>query len=91
MAEGMWLTGTVYNFCAGHDSLSVSWVDEKGGKRRAERSPALAAGVTSHIWSVEELLRYRVPPERWEPPKQRGRRSEEMKKVIERWCSPTHT
>jgi hypothetical protein len=27
-----------------------------------ERTPALAAGLTDHIWTLEELLNYRLPP-----------------------------
>jgi hypothetical protein len=91
LRAGMWLVGTAYNFCTGHESLRVSWVDEAGGKHWSERSPALAAGLTSPVWSVAELLRYRVPPSRWEPPRKRGRRSAEMKRLITRWCSSAHT
>jgi hypothetical protein len=35
----------------------------------------MAAGITDHAWSVSDLLHYRVPPPRWEPPGRRGRRS----------------
>jgi hypothetical protein len=41
-----------------------------------ERTPAMAAGLTDHPWTMEELLRYQVPPARWvapPPPKRRGR------------------
>lgn len=37
-----------YNFCKPHRTLNV-----KNGPRR---SPAMAAGVTDHVWSVAELL-----------------------------------
>jgi len=39
--------GVVYNFCTVHTSL--------------EATPAVAAGLTDHTWSVEELLRLRLP------------------------------
>ncbi|MBF6613852.1 MAG: IS1 family transposase [Chloroflexi bacterium] len=50
---GMYLVGTVYNFCCYHQSL----LSERGVKR----TPAMAAGITDHRWSLWELLWYRVP------------------------------
>lgn len=76
--SGMYLIGTVYNFCSFHDSLT-----HEGTKR----TPAMAAGITDHGWSVGELLLYRVPPPRWLPPKRRGRKSKEMQALIERWVT----
>src|SRR5262249_33242656 len=35
-------------------------------KRWQPRTPALAAGLTDRIWSLREVLRYRVPP--WPQP-----------------------
>jgi transposase-like protein len=74
---GMYLIGTVYNFCTPHESLCVA-----GGKQ----TPALAAGITDHCWSVRELLSFHVPPPCWTPPTQRGRPSHALKRLIERWC-----
>lgn len=34
----------------------------------------MAAGLTEHIWTVEELLRYRVPLPVWVAPKKKRRR-----------------
>jgi IS1 family transposase len=31
-------------------------------KRWRQRTPAMAAGVTDHIWTMDELLSFRVPP-----------------------------
>jgi hypothetical protein len=31
-------------------------------------------GITDHVWTVSELLHYRVPPPRWEPPRRRENR-----------------
>jgi transposase-like protein/IS1 family transposase len=74
--EGMFLVGTVYNFCTPHDSLnSVQKI-----------TPAMAAGITDHRWTMHELLSFQVPPPRWTPPKQRGRPSHMLKRLIERWC-----
>ena len=55
--------------------------------RRGETTPAMAAGITDHCWTVQELLSFHVPPPRWTPPKQRGRPSHALKRLIERWCS----
>ena len=70
---GMDLVGTTYNFCWAHHELS-SVRDEMTGKRRLGqvRTPAMAAGLTDHVWSVWELLCYKVAPPAWVAPK--GRR-----------------
>jgi len=78
LQHGMYLIGTVYNFCTPHASLAHA-----GG----ETTPAMAAGITDHCWSVRELLSYHVPPPRWTPPKQRGRPSRALQRLVERWCS----
>jgi transposase-like protein len=77
LQHGMYLIGTVYNFCTPHASLS-------GGG--SATTPAMASGITDHCWSVQELLSYHVPPPRWTPPKQRGRPSHALKRLINRWC-----
>ena len=82
--QGMWLVGTLYNFCTAHESLRVPCVT--AARRFDERTPAMAAGITDHLWSVKELLWYRVAPPRWRPPKRRGRMSQAMKLTIARWC-----
>jgi IS1 family transposase len=76
LQHGMYLIGTVYNFCTPHTSLAPA-----GGKI----TPAMAAGITEHAWSVHELLSYHVPPPCWTPPKQRGRPSHALKRLIARW------
>jgi len=76
---GMYLMGTIYNFCTYHDSLTL--------RSAGRRTPAMAAGITDHCWSVAELLHQRVPPPRWQPPKRRGRRSKDLQHLIDRWCT----
>jgi len=76
--HGMYLIGTVYNFCTPHESLCVA-----GGKQ----TPAMAAGITDHCWTIRELLEFHVPPPRWTPPKRRGRPSHTLKRLMARWCS----
>jgi transposase-like protein len=76
LQDGMYLIGTVYNFCTPHESLCVA-----GGKQ----TPAMAAGITNHCWTIRELLAFHVPPPRWTPPKRRGRPSHALKRLMERW------
>ena len=66
----MWLVGTAYNFCWTHQSLRLRAI---GGRKWQERTPAMAAGLTDHVWTMEELLRYRVLPEEVVPPPRRSR------------------
>jgi hypothetical protein len=75
--EGMFLVGTVYNLCTPHESLDPA----------PTMTPAMAAGITDHCWTIRELLAFHVPPPRWIPPKRRGRRSRAMQRLIEQWCS----
>src|SRR3712207_3098572 len=71
LEAGMWLVGTVYNFCRAHRSLRL--VGSRAAERRwIERTPAQAAGLTDHRWSLYELLSFAVPPAT--VPKRRGRR-----------------
>jgi transposase-like protein/IS1 family transposase len=77
LQHGMSLIGTVYNFCTPHASLAHA-----GG----ETTPAMAAGITDHYWTVQDLLAFHVPPPCWTPPKQRGRRSRTLQRLIARWC-----
>jgi len=87
LSAGMYIVGCFYNFCTPHKSLRVKiWITERKW-RWADRTPAIAAGITDHIWTPAELLWFRVPPEPWAPPKQRGRRSKETLNLIEKWCS----
>jgi len=65
---GMYLIGCTYNFCFPHHELSTS-------KHRGHPcTPAMAAGLTTHIWSVWELLQYKVAPTPWVAPKRVRRR-----------------
>ena len=75
--EGMFLVGTVYNFCTPHTSL--------GGPQKM--TPAMAAGITDHCWTMRELLSFHVPLPVWVPPKRRGRPSRALQHLIERWCA----
>jgi len=78
LTAGMWLIGTVYNFCTPHASLASG------------QTPVMASGISDHRWSMEELLHYRVPPAPWQPPVRRGkrgRRPKELQHLVERWAT----
>jgi len=83
----MYLVGTVYNFCTNHRSLRVAILLPGDRRHWVPRTPAIAAGITDHRWTVEELLSFRVPLPPWTPPKQRGKRSRATQALVEQWCS----
>ncbi len=67
LETGMYLIGSTYNFCWPHHELS----NRKHFGYLC--TPAMAAGLTDHIWSVSELLCLKVAPAPWVQPKRRGR------------------
>lgn len=87
LTNGMYLVGCLYNFCDPHHSLRLKLSVGSYGHRWVQRTPALATGLTDHIWTPTELFNFRVPLPHWDPPKQRGRRSLETQKLVEEWCS----
>jgi hypothetical protein len=72
LTAGMWLVGTAYNFCWPHASLRQLAPDHAPHKW-LRRTPAMAAGLADHCWTLDELLRFQIPLPRWVPPKRRGR------------------
>jgi hypothetical protein len=82
----MFIVGCLYNFCVYHASLRLKLAVGEHSFRWVERTPALASGLTDHRWSPTELFTLRIPPERWTPPKQHGRRSNALNQVIQREC-----
>ncbi len=85
LEAGMYIVGCLYNFCAPHHSLRIKLLVGTHSYRWVQRTPALAAGLADHIWTPAELFNFRVPPPRWEPPKQRGRPSQATLKLVEQW------
>jgi len=74
LTAGMFLVGTAYNFVWCHESLRLP--NTGPGRKWRERTPAMAAGLTDHPWTMDDLLRYQVPPALWVAPpraKRRGR------------------
>ncbi len=72
LEAGMWLVGTSYNVIWTHDSLRLE-MPAGSGCTWLERTPAMAAGLTDHAWTLRDLLHYRVPLPAWVTPKRRGR------------------
>jgi transposase-like protein/IS1 family transposase len=64
---------TYYNFCLPHASLRQALPEPEStngngsAKRWQPRTPAMAAGLTDHVWTLREVLRFRVPP--WPQPR----------------------
>ena len=63
---------TYYNFCLSHASLRQLLPQPQptkgsgSAKRWRPRTPAMAAGLTDHVWTLREVLLFRVPP--WPQP-----------------------
>ncbi|GAC1314988.1 MAG: hypothetical protein NVSMB27_50250 [Ktedonobacteraceae bacterium] len=77
LETGMYLIGCTYNFCFPHHELSTT---KHFGYAC---TPAMAAGLTAHIWTVQQVLTYKIAPASWIEPKS-ARRSQ--KKAV---CDPT--
>jgi transposase-like protein len=88
LTTGMYVLGTLYNLCTFHHSLRLKLSVGSHGHHWVKRTPALAAGLTDHRWSVQELLTYRVPPTPWRPhPGRQGRWSKATHALVERWAT----
>jgi transposase-like protein len=72
LTAGMWLVGCTYNCCWLHESLRLA-APRGAPWKWQEHTPAMAAGLTNHRWTMLELLRYPVPLPAWMAPKRRGR------------------
>jgi IS1 family transposase len=63
-----------YNFCLPHASLRHPLLQAEpthgtgSAKRWQPRTPAMAAGLTDHVWTLREVLLFRIPP--WPQPAQ---------------------
>jgi IS1 family transposase len=57
-----------YNFCLPHTSLRLALPQPEpthgngSAKRWRPQTPAMAAGLTDHVWTLREVLLFRVPP-----------------------------
>ena len=73
LQTGMYLLGCIYNFCDFHKSLRLRLSVGRNGFRWVQRTPALAAQLTDHCWSLEELFTTKTPPPPWIKKQGRGR------------------
>ncbi len=63
-----------YHFCCPHRGLRQKLphpIPTKNGRGSPKKwrpvTPAMAAGMTDHVWTIDELLSFRVPPpSKWE-------------------------
>jgi len=58
------LEDAVFNFVRPHLALREARPHSIKGRKWEPRTPAMAAGLTDHIWTLEEFLAYRIPPSR---------------------------
>lgn len=75
LEAGMYLIGCTYNFCFPHHELS------KTKHVGSPCTPAMAAGLTDHIWSLYELLSYQIAPLPWVAPAKRGRPKKSVESI----------
>ncbi len=76
LQQGRSVGGPVEHGCTPHERLCVA-----GGTQ----TPARAAGMTEHGWTVRARLSLPVPPPRGTPPKPRGRPSHALQRLMARW------
>jgi len=82
----VYLMGTVYNFCAYHRSPPAELALTHRRRWWLQRTPAIAARIADHKWSVAELLWFKVP----KPPAlpiQRGRPSLAWLALQKEWAT----
>ncbi len=63
LETGMYLIGCTYNFCFAHHELS------KPQHMGYACTPAMAAGLSDHLWSIQEVLMHKIAPAPWVKPK----------------------
>ena len=87
LVAGMYLVGCCYNFCDFHHSLRLKLSVGSFGYHWVQRTPAIAAGLADHRWTVGELFAFKVPPPHWQRPPQRGRPSRAMLQLTKQWTN----
>jgi IS1 family transposase/transposase-like protein len=69
MEKHLWLSLSYYHFVLPHTSLVQPLPEPQptrgtGSPKKSQPvTPAMMAGITDHVWTMEELLSYRVPPD----------------------------
>ncbi len=85
LQESMYVLGCVYNFCDFHQSLRLRLSVGRHGFRWVQRTPALAAGLADHQWTLEELFSHKTPPRPWIKKQGRGRMPNQLKRRMQRY------
>jgi transposase-like protein len=78
LQTSMYILGCVYNFCDFHKSLRLRLSVGRNGSRWVQRTPALAAQLTDHCWTLEELFITKTLPPPWIKKQGRGRFSNRL-------------
>jgi len=48
-----------HHFVKTHKGLRIRWIE--GNRKWVYRTPTMAAGITDHVWTLKELLSFKVP------------------------------
>lgn len=64
LSAWLYLVGCTYNFSQYHASLRLP-LPSTGERLWQPQTPAMAAGLTDHRWTMEEILRLALPPPRF--------------------------
>jgi IS1 family transposase/transposase-like protein len=59
LAQQVGLAHTYYNFCLPSASLKIAPTAERAAQFR---TPAMAVGITTRVWTIKEVLMFRPPP-----------------------------
>jgi len=60
LETGMYLMGSTYNVCCFHQALSTRVAGQ--AQKLLKQTPAMASGLTDHLWSLSVLLRDKIAP-----------------------------
>jgi len=85
LQASMFVLGCVYNFCDFHKSLRVRLSVGRHGFRWVPRTPALAAGLADHRWTLDELFTHKTPPRPQIKKQGRGRMPNQLKNRMRRY------
>jgi len=85
LQQSMYVLGCVYNFCDFHKSLRLRLSVGRHSFHWVPRTPALAAGLADHRWSLEELFFHKTPPRPLLKKQGRGPMSNRLKKRLQHY------
>jgi transposase-like protein len=85
LQQSMYILGCVYNFCDFHQSLRLRLSVGRNGFHWVPRTPALAAGLADHRWTMEELFLHKTPPRPLLKKHGRGPFSNHLKNRMQRY------